>query len=167
MFGIIIGIIYTTKIDKPDPKNEEIQKDIRKKLQKLMNIIKTSSPTQITDFKSTLLKDYEISNKETERRENITLVVGTIMITSSFIILGNSFSQNVTGSRVIGAIASIMLFLLWAFILHYTSRQIDGLSYARMKAIEETLSDPPNYQFGIHSFLFKQWTGKKKRIVLF
>jgi len=41
-----------------------------------------------------VLKDYEITNKEVERRENITLLIGSILITGSILVLGNTAAEN-------------------------------------------------------------------------
>lgn len=107
-----------------------------------------------------VLKDYEISNKEIQRRDNITLIIGSILITISLLILAyTSVSENST-PRSIYAGSSIGLYSIWLFVLHYTSKKLDTLSYERIKVIEEVLSKHLGYGFGIHSYISKKTSGE-------
>jgi hypothetical protein len=101
-----------------------------------------------------VLKDYEILHVELQRRENIMLAIGSILIAASLLILGQTaLSANAFSSFDVNAFASIGLFSLWIYILHESSKKLDGLTYKRAKAIEKALSYKLDYQFGIHSYI--------------
>lgn len=151
LIGVILGVVYSIVIPMVDKEKLEIEDKLKEKIGKLE--FKNCS-------KSVLLKDYEVTNKEIERRENITLVIGTIMVTASFLILSDSVSKAVIGTRFMSAFASIILYLLWLSVIHYTTKKLDRMSYARIHAIEERLDKEVNYGFGIHSFLYQE-TKKK------
>jgi hypothetical protein len=116
------------------------------------------------DYKNaldTVLKDYEITNKEIERRENINLLVGTILVGSSFLILGNTANNGIQQIFPY-ALSSILLFVLWLFVLHYTTAKLDSFGYARIRAIEEAITQHYGYDFGIHRFNYTEITPKDK-----
>lgn len=54
------------------------------------------------------------------------------------------------------AVASIGLYVLWLFILHYTSKKLDEITYSRIKAIKKALSERIGYEFGIHRYIDKE-----------
>lgn len=153
--GICFGIYYFALIHEMLSAFEKIFEKTLKKLNK----IKTLKNNQL----EIILKDYEITNKEIERRENITLIVGSIMLTSSFIILGRSISESEVNTRWLAALASLSLYIIWLYGLHYTSRAIDNMTYPRIRAIEKRLDqEVGNYGFGVHSFLFNELYKKEK-----
>jgi len=110
-----------------------------------------------------ILKDYEISNREIERRDHITLLIGSILITGSFLTLLYYLSnfKELTNIRSIFALTSIFSFSLWLFFLHYTSVRLDNLSYSRVRTIEEALREKFGYEFGIHWYLHRKIHGDK------
>jgi len=108
-----------------------------------------------------VLKDYEITNKEIERRENINLVVGTILITGSILVLGNT-ATNHSPKLLPYSTTSIFLFISWLYLLHVTTKKLDSVSYSRVRAIEEVLTEYFKYDFGIHSYLRSKTRKKKK-----
>jgi hypothetical protein len=111
-----------------------------------------------------VLEDYKTSNEEVRRRDNVTLIVGTILITSSFLILGN-VALKPDQPKSIYALASIGLFSIWLFALHETGKRLNKITYDRLKAIEKALmmyfdrpiylseDAKPSYRFGIHSLV--------------
>jgi len=103
-----------------------------------------------------VLKDYEITNKEIERRENITLLIGSILIAGSVLILGNTVISNNAVPKFPYALTSILIFILWLFVLHATTKKLDSMSYSRVRAMEEALSDHFGYDFGIHKYLYSK-----------
>jgi len=105
------------------------------------------------DALNTTLKDYEITNKEVERRENINLIVGTILVTASLIILGNTANVG-HAPKFPYALSSISLFSLWLFVLHYTTAKIDSMVYPRLRAIEEAMTQHFGYAFGVHKYTY-------------
>ena len=113
-----------------------------------------------------VLKDYEIMNREVETRGNITLVVGTILITASFYVLGTaSIYKEASSLKYAMAIVSITLYVLWLFVLNYTSKTLDNMTFSRMRAVEEALSDEKvlGYDFGIHRYIRGE-TGNRRWI---
>lgn len=117
--------------------------------------------------KDIVLKDYEITNKEVERRDNIDMIVGTILVTASFVILGNVASTTTSASTTSAwifpyALCSISLFASWLFVLHHTTAKLDSFAYERMRALERSISQHSGYAFGIHSYTYdkRQKDGK-------
>jgi hypothetical protein len=121
-----------------------------------------------------IIEDYKAGNSEIGRRDNITLLVGTILVTSSLLILGTT-AREILGtiaqerpqdSMGIWASVSIGLFLIFLFVLHDTGKRLNGLTYYRIEAIEQALTSHfnPNsgkeqhegYNFGIHSYLHRE-----------
>ena len=107
-----------------------------------------------------LLADYNVATEEVGRRDNVTLLVGTILITSSFIILGNVSlkpTSQASPPTSVFSMASILLFLIWLFVLHETGKVTNKITYDHLKAIERALTrhfqgrrEDPAYQFGTH-----------------
>jgi len=116
-----------------------------------------------------VLKDYETTSEEMGRRDSITLIVGTILITSSLITLGNAATIADNHPIYTYAVASIGLFSIWLLLLHDTTKKVNSRSYERIKAIEQALNDyfkhclerekkeeSVHYDFGIHSYIEKR-----------
>jgi len=104
-----------------------------------------------------LLKDYDICQTETARRDNSTLLIGSIFTTASLLILANTISQTFPNSMFVYASASILLYLLWLLTAHRTSKRLDEITYTRIHTIEEALSDKESrYQFGLHSYIWRK-----------
>lgn len=115
-----------------------------------------------------VLKDYEISNVTVHRRDNIDLLVGSILVTASLLVLANTgTSEKLAHSMWVYALASIGLSSFWLIIMHYRSKMLNDISFYRIKAIEEAIKQPPekatgkatdksmtkfSYEFGIHSY---------------
>ena len=109
-----------------------------------------------------VLKDYEIMNRETDSRGNITEAVGAILITASFLILGNAVAKEVDlGLKYALAAVSMALYVVWFFFLELTTRKLDGMTFSRMRAIEDALTLRFHYKFGIHNYV-KYETGKAR-----
>lgn len=106
-----------------------------------------------------LLADYASGNEEVRRRDNVTLLVGTILITSSFVILGNiTLKQDLPIG--IFSLASIGLFTIWLLALHETGKKINKITYDHLKSIEEALTQhfagengAQKYSFGTHRYV--------------
>lgn len=122
-----------------------------------------------------LLKDYESTNNEIERRENITLVVGTILVAAAFLIVSETFSEiliksNGNETHLVDALASIFLYSIWLFGVHYTTKRLDDIAYARIRGIEEKITKMSSYQrdstFGIHTFLKSYIERHKTRFLI-
>lgn len=153
--GIVISSLYIilrlfSVVDKGY--DEKLKQDI-------LNWIRNTGENSNNEKMKILLKDYETANAEIGRRDNITLLVGTILITASLLILGNiatTNSANHTDSIAVYALVSIGLFTIWLFVLHETNNRIDAHSYKRIKAIEEALTNYLGYDFGIHSYIYKK-----------
>jgi hypothetical protein len=106
---------------------------------------------------NTLLKDYEVCQAEIVRRDNSTLLVGSIFTTASLLILANTISQTFRNSMFVYAFASILLYLLWLLIAYETSKELDEITYMRIHTIEEALSNEKSeYQFGLHSYIWRK-----------
>lgn len=104
-----------------------------------------------------VLKDYEILNAELQRRENISLVIGTILIAASLLIFGQTAVSEEIGSPMgVSAISSIGLFALWLYFLHGTGKKLDDIALKRARALEEAVSKCLGYEFGIHSYTLKE-----------
>ncbi len=101
-----------------------------------------------------MLADHKTATEEVGRRDNVTLLVGTILITSSFIILGN-VAVNPNQPKGIFSLASILLFVIWLFGLHETGKFTNQITYNHLKSIEgaitrkfQGMGDRPRYKFG-------------------
>jgi hypothetical protein len=96
-----------------------------------------------------VLRDIETANREISRRDQITLVVGTILITSTFLILANAASllrENGLGTELrlslgVHAFASVGLFTIWLLILYDTAKRLNGLVFKRIRAMEQALTE--------------------------
>jgi hypothetical protein len=113
----------------------------------------------------TVLKDYEMTNKEIDRRENITLIVGTILITGSLIILGNTATANPV-IRFPYAFSSILLYVLWLLASHLTTTKLDYMAFTRARAIEIALKEHYGYDFGVHKYVWDKMSNKDGKAFL-
>jgi len=144
-FGFLIGVSYLCYV-LSETKREVVVGE--KLVEEIINTLRACTPYTT----ESVLKDYEITNREIERRENITLVIGTILITSSFIILGNTATSS--APKFPYALASISLFVLWLTILYFTTKMLDDEGYYRVRAMEEAFTKYYNYEFGIHRYSY-------------
>jgi len=139
----------------PPPYDEELKKNLSEWLNKDENGEKLKL----------VLADYETSNEEVRRRDNVHLIIGTILITASFLILGNVALRLVSPLWVF-SFTSIGSFSIWLFLLHNTGKKINKITYDRIKTIEAVLSDhfkekseeckKVTYEFGIHSYIVRK-----------
>ncbi len=163
LIGLLFAIVYTTFVPCKAQDEQTIKSDAV-----------TGIPIGLSD-RELLLKDYEITNQEIERREDITLVVGSILIAAAFLIASQPFLLENEKLIPIAALASIVLYLLWAFVLHLTTKNIDDIAYTRIHVLEERIgalakpSQPADgndsevqitYNFGTHKFLQDQLGNK-------
>lgn len=139
----------------------DTEKDIATEQENIRNWL--SSTNDKAARLKTILTDYKIGNDEVSKRDNVTLLVGTILITSSFLIFGNvATTQN--PQLYIYSLASIGLFLIWLFVLHETGKNTNKITYIHLKAIEKGLSryfqnqkiNSPLYEFGTHYRICKK-----------
>ena len=122
-----------------------------------------SNPPEPGDEDKTeiFLLDYQISNKEIERRENITLVIGSILITGSFLILSEAVVRDYPVTyRPILAVVSILLLIIWLALMHETTKLLDDMTYLRLRSIENKIAQSVCSPFGIHSYLYGRAEGK-------
>ncbi len=152
VFGIVVSLIYMIKVFSSCVKPQDYDTNLK---QSLDGWLKEGRPENENDRISLLIKDYEISSTELGRRDNILLVVGTILITSSFLIFGSA--TKVSGFALsVYAFASIGLFTIWLLVLFWTDTKLDKISYDRLKAIEESLRGYVHYDFGVYSHIFRK-----------
>lgn len=149
--GIVVSLLYMLNVwfYFGEPKREgeydrELADSIKAKLEKN------------DKFLNGVLKDYGISNIDNQRRDNITLLIGSILATASLLILANTVSERLAHPISIYALVSIGLYSLWLLFIHDTAKKLDNITYYRVKAIEKALTDYLGYEFGIHSYIFKE-----------
>jgi hypothetical protein len=145
--GICAVITYwAIQADEPEKlDNKEFLTAIEASLQKKENI-------------NIILKDYEAINGEIGRRENINLLVGSILLTASALLLGNTALSTI--SKFPFAITSIFLFVIWLFALHNTTKKLNAKSYTRVRSIEQALTKHCGYEFGIHTYIMNKTSNK-------
>jgi len=51
------------------------------------------------------------------------------------------------------AVVSILLYVVWFFVLNFTTKGLDNMTFSRMRAIEDALTATFHYKFGIHSYI--------------
>lgn len=115
-----------------------------------------------------ILADYASGNEEVRRRDNVTLLVGSILITSSFIILGNVMLKSDLPISIF-SLASIGLFLIWLLALHETGKKENKITYDHLKAIEAALTQhfkgqdgSLKYSFGTHYLICRRSSDQKE-----
>jgi hypothetical protein len=82
--------------------------------------------------------EYNTLNQNVNVRSNLTMIAGTIFVSSSAIILAES--ARVDGQvKFLMVSTSLTLYALWLLCNYCTARKIDRICYARMRKIEESL----------------------------
>ena len=151
--GICSGVIYVGALSFISEKGDDPSLDLD---------VLHSLHMRYDNALDAVLKDYEITNREIERRENINLLVGSILITGSLIILGNTATaQNMP--KFPYTLTSILMFVLWLFVLHLTTAKLDSETYPRVRAIEEALTQHFGYAFGVHQYTYSVMQKKEKK----
>jgi hypothetical protein len=152
IIGLFLGLLYILRVWSGEPQKEkDYDEDLAEKISQLK---------MTNQLLETILKDYENSNTENQKRDNITLLIGSILVTASLLVLASTVSEKLVRPIGFYALISIGLYSLWLFILHTTSKELDRITYYRIKAIEKGLSRHFGYQFGIHSYISEK-TQKK------
>lgn len=168
LIGIIIALFYIRKRWlSPNPeKNAQLEEEIARWLRDPWE----SLPLNRKEKLDILLADYEAASAEVGRRDNITLLTGTVLVTSSLIILGNTALSKPAKLGIYG-LASIGLFSIWLFTLSETSNKLNELCFERISAMEAAIIQNCEYKFGIHSFIRKRtnnigvpWLKYRRRI---
>jgi len=108
-----------------------------------------------------ILEDYRSSNDEVGRRDNITLLTGTIIVTSSIIILGNAAISQHVYPLWIFALASIGLYSVWIVFLYETSKKCNEIVYGRIRAIEKVLTHHTGWPFGVQDYINERTHGQR------
>jgi hypothetical protein len=161
--GIVSALVYMYKLGNLYGE-EELKKEVGDLTSKIKKVLNSNKEDGI----ELIVKDYETSCKEIERRDHITLLIGTVLITAATLVFNAGFSAH-PSARFLLASVSILLFSVWLWAMHYTSVRLNNLSYIRIRAIEEALSghltnkatekalsDDVTYKFGIHQYLFEK-----------
>jgi len=99
-----------------------------------------------------ILEDYSATLEEVGRRDNLTLLTGTILITASFLLLAEA-GKNQDSQKIIFALASLGLYLAWLMFFHETAQRLNEIAFQRARAIEHALTRHFHYDFGIHSYI--------------
>jgi len=128
--------------------SESSEKEDSEFIEAIVDSIRNNADGNALD---TVLKDYETVNREIERRENINLLVGSILVTASILILGNTATKGIP--KFPYAITSIAIFILWLLVLQNTSKKLDAMLFVRTRAIEKALTQSYGYDYGIHTYL--------------
>lgn len=151
LLGIIISIGYIlNEAFRPYHTGSDIQNERNNIVEWLRNDDADGNRLKV------ILADYESGNEWINRRDNVTLLVGTILITSSFLILGNVAIRPEQPTSIF-SFASIGLFAIWLLVLHQTGKRINGMIYRHLKSIEGALTEhfqhqgqALQYSFGTH-----------------
>ena len=101
-----------------------------------------------------MINNYDVCNQNINQRETITLIIGSILLSSSFAIIGQYLiSKN--GSLTYSSFLSIGLYAFWVLILHSTTRVYEKEAYERLNVLELTLKELLGYEYGISNRLNK------------
>lgn len=101
------------------------------------------------NFIRVLAEDYKIWTNNVYQRQTITLIVGTILLSSSFTIL-NEYVREPAGEMWGSASLSIGLYLFWVLVLHWTSRKFNAAVYDRLNVLDVSISECVGYKFGVN-----------------
>ena len=145
--GIILSILYILNQARHDYNTSN---EISSEQNKILNWLNNDDEKQTR--LNLMLKDYEIANDAVDRRDNVTLLVGSILITSSFLILANVALKSGQPTFIF-SIASIGLFSIWLLALHDTGKKVNNITYRHIKAVEGAIrthfqEDNISYDFG-------------------
>jgi hypothetical protein len=161
LIGFALAVLYFLIISTAFERSKKHEADDKAEADAIKKFIEKR-----TEGLKIVLSDYEAFSKEVERRENITVVIGSILITASMLIFGNSAISETENPIYPYALTSILLFVFWLFFLHATTRELDNIAYTRLKTIEKALSDEEgNYNFGIHSYLTSVTQNTRRKTV--
>jgi hypothetical protein len=103
-----------------------------------------------------VLKDYEVCQAENQRRDNITLLIGSIFVTGSLLVMANTILRQGQNPIWVHALVSIGVFALWLFVVHNSSTILDEITYYKIHAIERALTEYLGYSFGIHTHILDE-----------
>jgi len=152
IIGIIISLFYFWEVAEFSLGDQDYDEELENTLANWITSEKKNEGLPMCEKLKVVLKDYEISNATVHRRDNIDLLIGSILITGSLLVLANtSVSETLAHPMGIYALASIALYSIWLLVLNSTSRKLNRLAYSRIKAIERALTKL-GYEFGIHSY---------------
>jgi len=169
MLIAFIFILYQSVKYQFLPKEKNYDEEVRQNLSAILELQRIGSIGSRDSIINGVLKDYEISIREIERRDNIFLIIGSILVTASLLILAETVSKTSTHPIWIYALASIGTYVIWLFAIHETDNKLDEFAYKRIKAIELAVSDHLRRDnkdkekialFGIYSYIYE-----KKRII--
>jgi hypothetical protein len=157
IFGIALSLYYILKqwFSPIGLSDKELEKKLSDWLKDWWNTKELNKAEKL----DVILGDYTATLTEIAGRDNVTLLTGTILVTSSLIILGNAALAKPDFPIYVCAFASIGLFSTWLVFLHETAKKLNTLSYIRTRAIEQAITQNLNYPFGIHSYIYEV-TGK-------
>lgn len=151
-FGISTVFILYEWVFRVTPSNDKgFDEDLKEDLDKWLS--ENDEKMNCCDKLNSILKDYDISCSELRRRDNIVLVIGTIIITASLLIFGNAVNASQSNLFPIYAFASIVLYSIWLICIHWTSNKLDDIQYRRIKAMEKSLTRHLSYDFGMYSYI--------------
>jgi hypothetical protein len=148
-FGIVISVLYIFfQAFRPYHTHSDIEGELKMLIAWLNDDDEEGTRLKV------MLADHKTATEEVGRRDNVTLLVGTILITSSFIILGN-VAVNQNQPKGVFSLASVLLFVVWLIGLHETGKVTNQITYNHLKSIEGAITrkfqgseDSPRYKFG-------------------
>lgn len=153
LFGIVVSLIYILiQWNQPSPEKDT---SLEEKLTETLRFSNSESPVR-----KFVVEDYRVINEEVARRDSITLLTGTILITASFLLLAARFSPFMKGIQAIAALSSIGLYITWMFFLHETAKKLNTISFKRIRAIETAVQRSFGLDFGIHNYNTRETQGQ-------
>jgi len=112
----------------------------------------TTDPIQFPSDNSAdprvLLEEYRTLNTSVRQRENSLLLAGSIFVTASLILLGQSSIQ---GSQKVPVVfGSWAVYSIWLFLFQLSSARLTELTFARLRGLEQNM----RLRIQSHTFLF-------------
>jgi len=169
MAGILMSVVYFLwKLSIcPRPPDDDCDVDLRANL---LDWLKTNNSFEEKEKLEIAFEDYETCCHEIGRRDNIVLLVGTILVGASLIIFGNAATKEIAYPLGNYALGSIGLYAVWLWVMHETAVKLNNIAYDRIKAIEQALTKwmcdgektkNPFFRFGVHTYYCSETEGQR------
>jgi hypothetical protein len=117
----------------------EFEKALGIKIEKLIRIKPEKGDDLTTISRKRLFLEYEVLNGTVGRRESSLLVAGSIFVTASLVLLGQSTQVTEQSVREAIVFTSWAVYAIWLFLFQLTAVRVTDWTFGRLRDIERKL----------------------------
>ncbi len=113
--------------------------------------LEAPTPDDIPDLSGLFILQYEQINERVRSRENVTVVVGSLFVTTSVLLLSSAASSD-KGVKEVLVLASLALYSIWMFSFSLPANMLSSRELFQLRQMERRTQ----YRINMHTYLWNK-----------